>query len=457
MNTRRAVGPGGAPGAALAGPRPSVTGFLRGVASAGLAWAVLAGPSWRYGYAKIPLGIDAGAAPLSRAILLVTGVALVAAAFRRQILSRGAEADLCLLGLVLAGALAVPWALSNSSPVGQECLMLMAVSGGGLLAGRVCHEPVLIVRSVAFAGAARATCDVLLYARGDGLLVPAAYVRAGGPLPYADPVVVMSLVGSVWLASTAGRTSSMAFWSTASALLFAAILLSWGPAGMLGAMAGLGLVGWRLMRLPAVSRLLLVPGAFVCLIAVPQASPSSESIVESGPVQASAVPMLDRIAAFERYWLIARGQGCASSRDAAGLPGWTAIPNRTSPIRDRGIPLLWLDELGVGGGALLALVAMAIARSLKAGVDPAAPVLAASWLSAGAVTLLGGVLPGPGDPGAAVSLGALGAATLLLERGGPQLGCSGQRGAGEFESSGSGGDLRPVGASGLLMAAPGDG
>jgi hypothetical protein len=78
-------------------------------------------------------------------------------------------------------------------------------------------------------------------------------------------------------------------------------------------------------------------------------------------------------------------------------------------------------------------------------------MLAGCWVSIGAAALLGGVLPGAGDPGAVVVLGALGAATLLLECTAPEPAGGDQCQANAVQPCRACGRSQPGVANGLLV------
>lgn len=317
-------------------------------------------------------------------ILIVSTLFLVISLVYRKFSANKREADLLWwLILAYAGIFTATVVLFNVSPeVGSNCSAVLLSLGCGLLAARICADPIRLARLLTLLGTTQAIYAIYYLTIRHNVMVSGDTIRAGGTFDQPYGVCTVALVClpiALCLAMEEQRAAWMTLWMACAGVLFAALLVTWLRGGLLATAVGLTWMAYRLMgRRPSVA----LVGFILCL-----GFASTMYVRSNGAVnQASADRSMQGrsflwrrgFEIFRNNWLTGVGAGSLSIPVKMERPGTTTYAISVEPKNQL---LHWLGEMGIGGGVLFVLFVIGIGRSLRRVPGTLAVGVAAAWLS----------------------------------------------------------------------------
>lgn len=365
--------------------------------------------------------IEMGLYQRAHAAGLLCGVFLVWACYRRQAWADPDRRTVWLLMAILLAAYGVP-ALLPSAPVsivGRNSALLLAIACGLLatrIAGTVSRAAVVVITAASL----QAVYAYLGFLNGEHVLVSGSLVRAGGS--YDQPNALGMLLASTLPLSTAliqkpGSTLRTVACATSAMVLYCGLLLSGSRAASLGFLGG-AVVAVAMMFPRLSDRWSARKAALTIAVTSGVLLVTINVLRNLDPIGRESTARSTRghlsywqggIRAFRNHWSMGAGGGSAMVSipiHANGVTEEMQVPASNN------LPIQWLAEFGVAGGALYVLFAISIAALLRAERGHISAGLSGAWA---AYAVAGWFVPSYGAsnrPGG-VLLGMLAGMTIL--------------------------------------------
>jgi multisubunit Na+/H+ antiporter MnhB subunit len=368
----------------------------------------------------VAYAIEVGVYHRAHAAGLFCGVLLVWACYGRQAWGDPDRRTVWLLMAMLLAAYGVPTLLPSApmSIVGGNSALLLSIACG-LLGARIAGTATRTAAVLITAASLQAVYAYWGYLNGEHVLVSGSLARAGGT--YDRPNALGMLLASTLPLSTAlmhmpGSPVRIVACATCAMVLYCGLLLSGSRAAALGFLGGA--VVAAAMALPLLSDKSARKAALTIAVTSGVLLVTVNVLRNLDPIRRESTARSTRghvsywqggLSAFRSHWSMGAGGGSAVTTIPVQANGVTE--EMQVPVSNN-LPIQWLAEFGVAGGALYVLLALSIAAILRAHRGHVAAGLSGAWL---AYAVTGWFVPAYGSsnrPGGVV-LGMLVGMTIL--------------------------------------------
>lgn len=277
------------------------------------------------------------------------------------------------------------FAYQNRATLFESVSSLLVALGSGLLCAFLCGKSGRVVLLICLFGLAQGIFTIYYQKMGISTVAPDGMQRAGGTFGNSGSVYTLMMLGvplAVAQALQIVEAHRKAFWLLCASVMFAALILTWHWGGALAVALALT---WLAAHFIRDKYSVIGIGAFLLCGVVLMAQHGIGGFSQRSPlndaIMGNAQSWQRGLIVFENNWLAGTGIGVLSTPVTVGMPV-PGIKPITIGIASNSLLLRWLDELGIGGGILFLLFAVAIYQMLRRSQDePVVLGLSAAWIA----------------------------------------------------------------------------